>query len=94
MTEQGPETSACPLALDVLPTNLQKHVDPKAPVPLRMKGARALVPMGPRDSAGCDSARSLLATAYDFLFFSAEVIGSHSSTLLPSGSVAVCSCDF
>src|SRR5712671_602593 len=41
----------CPLPLDVLPANFQKHVDPKAPVPLRMMGAKALVPMGPKDMA-------------------------------------------
>ena len=51
MTEPGAGPSACPLPLDVLPTNFQKHVDPKAPVPLRMMGARALVPMGPKDMA-------------------------------------------
>ena len=45
----GPTT--CPLQLDVLPANFQKHVDPKAPVPLRMMGAKALVPMGPKDMA-------------------------------------------
>src|SRR5712691_589723 len=43
----GPTT--CPLQLDVLPSNFQKHVDPKAPVPLRMMGAKALVPMGPKE---------------------------------------------
>src|SRR5437879_9762226 len=42
---------ACPLTADVLPANFQKHVDPKAPVPLRMMGAKALVPMGPKDMA-------------------------------------------
>src|SRR2546429_3647004 len=41
----------CPLTPDVLPANFQKHVDPKAPVPLRMMGAKALVPMGPKDMA-------------------------------------------
>src|SRR5438270_8626550 len=51
MTEPGAGPSACPLPLDVLPANLQKHVDPKAPVPLRMMGAKALVPMGPREMA-------------------------------------------
>ena len=34
----------CPLPLDVLPKPLQKHADPKAPPPLRMMGAKALVP--------------------------------------------------
>ena len=42
---------ACPLPLDVLPSTFQKHVDPKAPAPLRMMGAKALVPMGPKDMA-------------------------------------------
>src|SRR5437868_14012961 len=40
---------ACPLPLDVLPATFQKHVDPKAPAPLRMMGAKALVPMGPKE---------------------------------------------
>src|SRR5438105_1484982 len=43
--------AACPLPLEVLPANFQKHVDPKAPVPLRMMGAKALVPMGPKEMA-------------------------------------------
>ncbi len=43
--------ATCPLQLDVLPANFQKHVDPKAPAPLRMMGAKALVPMGPKDMA-------------------------------------------
>ncbi len=34
----------CPLPLDVLPKPLQKHADPKAPPPLRMMGAKGLVP--------------------------------------------------
>src|SRR5215831_5913702 len=42
---------ACPVPLSALPTNFQKHVDPKAPVPLRMMGAKALVPMGPKEMA-------------------------------------------
>jgi hypothetical protein len=41
----------CPLPLDVLPANFQKHVDPKAPTPLRMMGAKGLVPMSPKDMA-------------------------------------------
>jgi hypothetical protein len=44
-----PQASACPVALSALPANFQKHVDPKAPVPLRMMGAKALVPMGPKE---------------------------------------------
>src|SRR6266568_9278569 len=34
----------CPLPSDVLPKPLQKHADPKAPPPLRMMGAKGLVP--------------------------------------------------
>ncbi len=34
----------CPLPLETLPKPLQKHADPKAPVPLRMMGAKGLVP--------------------------------------------------
>src|SRR5437588_1205653 len=48
---QGAPAAGCPVALSALPTNFQKHVDPKAPVPLRMMGAKALVPMGPREMA-------------------------------------------
>ena len=46
-----PAQPSCPLPLDVLPANFQKHVDPKAPAPLRMMGAKALVPMGPKEMA-------------------------------------------
>jgi hypothetical protein len=34
----------CPLPLDVLPKPLQKHADPAAPGPLRLMGAKGLVP--------------------------------------------------
>jgi len=34
----------CPIPLDVLPKQLQKHADEKAPAPLRMMGAKGLVP--------------------------------------------------
>jgi hypothetical protein len=34
----------CPLPLDTLPKPLQKHADPKSPPPLRMMGAKGLVP--------------------------------------------------
>jgi hypothetical protein len=34
----------CPLPLDVLPKQLQKHADEKAPPPLRMMGAKGLIP--------------------------------------------------
>jgi hypothetical protein len=48
---QPAQAAACPVALSALPTNFQKHVDPKAPVPLRMMGAKAMVPMGPKEMA-------------------------------------------
>jgi hypothetical protein len=34
----------CPLSLDALPKPLHKHADAKAPAPLRMMGAKGLVP--------------------------------------------------
>ncbi len=34
----------CPLTLEALPKPLQKHADPGAPAPLRMMGAKGLVP--------------------------------------------------
>lgn len=46
---QAAQAPACPVPLSALPVNFQKHVDPKAPVPLRMMGAKALVPMGPKE---------------------------------------------
>jgi hypothetical protein len=48
---QNAQAPACPVALTALPANFQKHVDPAAPVPLRMMGAKALVPMGPKEMA-------------------------------------------
>ena len=48
---QASAAPACPVPISALPSNFQKHVDPKAPVPLRMMGAKALVPMGPREMA-------------------------------------------
>src|SRR5438105_15832668 len=48
---QPAQAAACPVPLSALPSNFQKHVDPKAPVPLRMMGAKALVPMGPKEMA-------------------------------------------
>src|SRR6267142_2322022 len=49
---QVPEpTPECPIPLSALPSNFQKHVDPKAPLPLRMMGAKAMVPMAPKEMA-------------------------------------------
>lgn len=39
----------CPITDEFLPDNMKKHVDPKAPVPLRMMAAKALVPLPPSD---------------------------------------------
>jgi hypothetical protein len=53
----------CPLALEVLSPALHKHVDDKAPLPLRMMGAKGLVPaVAPGD----------IATMLYFLSFDAE----------------------
>jgi hypothetical protein len=41
MTQPSPSP---PLALEALPRPLQKHADPKAPTPLRMMGAKGMVP--------------------------------------------------
>jgi len=38
------DAPGCPIPLEDLPRPLQKHADPKAPVPLRMMGAKGLVP--------------------------------------------------
>lgn len=42
----------CPFNSEFLPPNLRKHVDPKAPVPLRMMAAKSLVPLAPPDMIG------------------------------------------
>lgn len=51
-TEAPAETFVCPVAPDFLPQNMRKHVDVKAPVPLRMMAAKALVPLSPPDMIG------------------------------------------
>jgi hypothetical protein len=48
----GAAQEACPVTADFLPPNLRKHVDPKAPVPLRMMAAKTLVPLSPSDMLG------------------------------------------
>ena len=45
----APAQPACPITSEFLPPNMVKHVDPKAPVPLRMMAAKALVPLSPAD---------------------------------------------
>jgi hypothetical protein len=44
--------SVAPIPADFLPPNLRKHVDPAAPVPLRMMAAKGLVPLSPSDQIG------------------------------------------
>jgi hypothetical protein len=83
MSEATPAQEPCPLPLTVLPTNFQKHVDPKAPVPLRMMGAKALVPMGPKE----------MITALYMLSFDAEAsireTAGKSAVSLPDRILAV-----
>lgn len=40
---------ACPVNADFLPPQYRKHVDPKAPVPIRGMAAKGLVPLSPSD---------------------------------------------
>lgn len=47
--EVVPAAPVCPITDEFLPPNMRKHVDPKAPVPLRMMAAKGLVPLGPPD---------------------------------------------
>src|SRR5713101_6108612 len=65
VTAAAGQPAVCPVPLSALPTNFQKHVDPKAPVPLRMIGAKAMVPMGPKE----------MATALFMLTFAADAAG-------------------
>lgn len=48
----GATPAGPPISADFLPPNMRKHVDPKAPVPLRMMAAKGLVPLSPSDMAG------------------------------------------
>lgn len=54
------DAAVCPITADFLPPNMRKHVDPKAPVPLRMMAAKGLVPLSPADMAG-----ALFMLSYD-----------------------------
>jgi hypothetical protein len=49
MSEPVAELHVSPIPLDVLPQAFRKHVDPAAPVLLRMMGAKGLVPMGAKE---------------------------------------------
>jgi hypothetical protein len=51
----------CPISVEVLPRPLHKHVDPKAPAPLRMMGAKGLVPA----VAPADMVTMLYVLAFD-----------------------------
>src|SRR5437879_11738464 len=77
------QAPACPLPLSALPANFQKHVDAKAPVPLRMMGAKALVPMG----------RKEMITALFMLTFDADAAvretAAKSATGLPDRILSV-----
>jgi len=50
--EIGSAPAGCPITDVFLPPNMRKHVDPKAPVPLRMMAAKTLVPLAPPDMLG------------------------------------------
>jgi hypothetical protein len=45
------QATGCPIGDEFLPPNMRKHVDLKAPVPLRMMAAKGLVPLSPSDMA-------------------------------------------
>jgi hypothetical protein len=47
-----PAPAGCPFNSEFLPPNMRKHVDPAAPVPLRMMAAKTLVPLNPSDMLG------------------------------------------
>ncbi|WP_224241365.1 hypothetical protein [Hyalangium gracile] len=47
-----PAPAGCPFNSEFLPPNMRKHVDPAAPVPLRMMAAKGLVPLSPSDMLG------------------------------------------
>jgi hypothetical protein len=51
---------SCPVSAEALPPDKRKHVDPKAPMPLRMMAAKALAPMAPPDMI-----TALFMLAYD-----------------------------
>ncbi|MBL8922651.1 MAG: hypothetical protein JNJ54_27625 [Myxococcaceae bacterium] len=59
-----------------LPENMRKHVDPKAPMPLRMMAAKALVPLAPPDMLG-----ALFMLMYDADEKIRETAGKTASTL-------------
>jgi hypothetical protein len=68
--------NACPITPAFLPENMRKHVDPKAPVPLRMMAAKALVPLAPPDMLG-----ALFMLMYDADANVRDTAGKTASTL-------------
>ncbi len=68
--------SACPITADFLPPNMRKHVDPKAPAPLRKMAAKGLVPLSPSDMCG-----ALFMLMYDPDEDVRETAGKTASTL-------------
>jgi hypothetical protein len=66
----------CPITADFLPENMRKHVDPKAPVPLRMMAAKSLVPLNPPDMLG-----ALFMLMYDTEEKIRDTAGKTASTL-------------
>lgn len=60
--EAGRLAGVPPLTDERLPPQFRKHVDPKAPAPLRAMAARGLVPLNPGDMAHC---LAMLATDAD-----------------------------
>lgn len=66
----------CPISNDFLADNMKKHVDPKAPVPLRMMAAKALVPVPPSDMLSM-----LFVLAYDADEKVREQVAKTASTL-------------
>ncbi len=51
-TEAPAPAPSCPINAEFLPPDMRKHVDPAAPVPLRMMAAKTLVPLAPADMLG------------------------------------------
>ncbi|GAC1602225.1 MAG: hypothetical protein NVS4B10_14350 [Myxococcales bacterium] len=71
----------------MLTANFRKHVDPAAPAPLRMMGAKGLVPMAPKE----------MATALFMLTFDADAAvretAAKTAAALPDRILSVALCD-
>ncbi len=66
----------CPITDEFLPPNMRKHVDPNAPVPIRMMAAKGLVPLSPTDMIG-----ALFMLMYDIEATVRDTAGKTASTL-------------